>query len=106
MIKQLLLSFGKKMTIEWDAEKIGNLDPELLKNVIDNMKNKVHEQPSVAVRFGTTGEGKRPNYEIVLRFAYSAVAKSHERDLKVDKYADENLSREFSLTEIEEILAL
>lgn len=31
------------MTIERDAEKIGNPDPELLKNVIDNMKNKVHE---------------------------------------------------------------
>lgn len=102
MIKQLLLS-GKKMTIEWDAEKIGNLDPELLNNVIANMKNKVLEQPSVAVRFGTTGEGKRPNYEIVLRFAYSAVSKPHERDLKVDKYADEKLSRESSLAEIKKI---
>ena len=61
---------------------------------------------NVYVRFGTTGKGVRPNYEIVAesQFTYSAKSTEHQLETSIHQYKDENLSEErFSLATITQL---
>lgn len=89
--------------IVWDKDKILGIDADCLQNIISNMESYNHPDARIGVRLGTTGEGVRPNYEIVLSFAYSSISKPHE--IIKDKYRDENLSPTFSLEQIKQILS-
>ncbi|PZN71174.1 MAG: hypothetical protein DM484_27185 [Candidatus Methylumidiphilus alinenensis] len=88
--------------IIWDKDKILGIDADCLQNIMSNMESYNRPDARIGVRLGTTGEGVRPNYEIVLSFAYSSSCKPHE--LIEDKYNDENLSPVFSLEKIKQIL--
>ena len=88
--------------IVWDSDKILGIDTDCLQNIISNMESYKHPDARIGVRLGTKGEGVRPNYEIVLSFAYSSISKPHE--LIEDKYNDENLSSVFSLVQMKQIL--
>jgi len=49
-----------KIFIVWDEERLGGLSPVFLKKVFQNMR----DDKDAMVRFGTTGKGIRPSYQI------------------------------------------
>lgn len=83
------------MSIEWTKENIGKLDPGFLAKVIARM----HWDGTV--RFGTTGDGIRPNYQICRKrvpVAYSGL--NHEPFPSSEQFDATKLSGEFSLHEL------
>ena len=90
------------LNIVWDKDKILGIDADCLQNIISNMESYNLPDARIGVRLGTKGEGVRPNYEIVLSFAYSSISKPHE--LLEVKWNDENLSPVFSLEKIKQFL--
>ena len=90
--------------LNWKLENLSSLSSSLLKNVRKNMRTKEY-QPTV--RFGTTGTGEFPNYQI--KFINDTVityqSRSHKKYTGTDVFDDNNLSRPFTYAEIDEVIA-
>jgi len=84
------------MSIEWTKESIGKLDPAFLAKVVARM----HWDGTV--RFGTTGDGIRPNYQICLAdkepVAYNGA--NHEQFPATERFDEAKLSEEFRFDEL------
>ncbi len=88
--------------LEWNEETLPSLTRKFLRNVHEKMR---HDDSTV--RFGLTGNGSNPNYEVEFpngrKLAYSGL--SHEQDTRTDKFDGSNLSNEFSRQQIAEARA-
>ena len=87
--------------LEWNEGNLPALKKLFLMRVRNNMR------AGSTVRFGLTGNGSNPNYEIVLssglRLAYNGL--SHDRDSRADVFEENNISQPFALDQIEEAIA-
>ncbi len=88
--------------LEWNEETLPSLTRKFLRNVHDNMRH-----DDTKVRFGLTGNGSNPNYEVEFpngrKLAYSGL--SHEQSTRTDTFDESNLSHKFSRQQIAEARA-
>jgi len=84
--------------IEWNEEKIKNLGRTFLREVMRNMRSK-----ESTVRFGETGQGIAPNYQVTFPNGVVMVRNgiSHGSFKQVDEFNLDNLSKIFTYVEIE-----
>lgn len=100
------------MKYEWTEEKIVAKGYAFINSVIQNMGG----HASSIVRFGTEGNGNIPNYQIdktldlfgqVKKITELYQSQSHKQiNTKVVEFNSENLSRPFSLSEMEALKKL
>lgn len=87
--------------IEWTMDKLASLGIVSLRYILGKMRNE-----EASVRFGTTGTGTYPNYQV--KFSNGVVmtyqSKSHEKYSGADVFTDSNLSNDFSYSEILEAM--
>ena len=85
----------------WNNTEIANkLRGDFLTKVIENMR--IYPEPMV--RFGITGEGIQPNYEIISESkSYTYLGSNHQPNETIKKYDDDKLSESFSLKILSEL---
>jgi len=90
--------------LHWDTNSIRDLDPRYLREVLAKLKG-----PNSTVRFGLTGSGQAPNYQVTrVRGgpAYMYSGQSHEPYHSHEPFEDGNLSATaFGPVQIREALA-
>ena len=87
------------MSYVWTDDNLPELGRTFLRNVLQNMRN----YEGTTVKFGITGKGIKPNYQVtypngVKRNINGA---SHDEDKRTDEYDKEKISKEFSLAQIQ-----
>lgn len=91
------------MAIKFESpEHLRKLPVSYLLDVKKNMQSGGTNTKLTTIRFGETGSGCRPNYEIKFSNGNSVAYNSsnHQHDSKVKVFKAKNVSREFSLLEI------
>lgn len=85
------------MSILWNEENLSLLGKNFLSNVINNMRFE-----GSVVRFGETGTGTRPNYQITFPNGriWTIRGSSHETYEDTDKFNIEKISDPFSFAVI------
>ena len=90
--------------IEWNQSNLSSLGVVFIRNVINHMRGREES----TVRFGITGEGISPNYQVT--FPNSLVrairGSSHEAYEQTDEFEDGRLSEVFSLTDMQRVFEL
>ncbi len=83
------------------VQAIQNADNAYQDGVIQNLRELEAEGGKAAVRFGLTGEGQTPNYQIEVTYTFKGVNhESHERQA----FKEGNITeRKFSLEELNRI---
>lgn len=85
--------------LEWNEETLPSLTRKFLRNVHEKMR-----RDDSTVRFGLTGNGTSPNYEVEFKdgrkLAYSGL--SHEQTTRTEKFDENKLSLQFSRQQIAE----
>ena len=83
------------MSIQWNEENLTLLGKSFLSNVISNMRFE-----DSLVRFGETGKGTRPNYQITFpnQRVWTIRGASHETYEDAEKFNSERISKPFSLS--------
>ena len=83
------------MSIQWNEENLSLLGKKFLSNVISNMRFE-----GSVVRFGETGKGTQPNYQITFpnERVWTIRGSSHETYEDAEKFNIEKISDPFSLT--------
>ena len=89
--------------LEWDLDNIIMLGKLFLRNVESNMNN--YEDSTV--RFGITGKGIQPNYEITYPKGTIHIfsGASHKIYHSVDKFNKSRISEPFTFSQIQEALS-
>jgi hypothetical protein len=95
---------------EYFEKKVPELDPVFLAKVFDNMQ-RCSSKSEVIVKFGTKGNGTRPNYQIeyidkskvIKTTKFHGVNHTENSQGDNDSYNPDNLTRSFSLQEIERL---
>lgn len=84
--------------IEWNEETVPTLGRVFLRHVIDHMRG--HSKSTV--RFGKTGQGIMPNYQVIFPNGVTRTLRgsSHDTFEQTDAFDEERISRPFSLAEI------
>jgi hypothetical protein len=89
-------------TICWEESNLSNLGLVFLRHVRENMRGR---EESI-VRFGQTGTGVQPNYEV--RYPNGVVrpirGSTHDGFDGPENFDASNLSREFNLRQIDEAI--
>jgi hypothetical protein len=82
------------MSIQWSEENLSLLGKSFLSNVISNMRFE-----DSLVRFGETGKGAQPNYQITFpnQRIWTIRGSSHETYEDAEKFNSERISIPFSL---------
>lgn len=82
------------MSIQWNKDNLALLGKSFLSNVFSNMR---FEDSSV--RFGETGNGTQPNYQIIFpnERVWTIRGSSHETYEDAEKFNTEKISEPFSL---------
>lgn len=85
------------MSIQWNKENLPLLGKSFLSNVISNMRFEESR-----VRFGETGKGTQPNYQITFpnQRVWTIRGSSHETYEDAEKFNSERISNPFSLAAI------
>ncbi len=87
--------------LEWTEENLPQLGKLFLLSVEQNMRH-----DDTKVRFGLTGTGARPNYEVEFpngrRLAYGGL--SHEQDTRADTFHEKRISQAFSRQQISDAI--
>ena len=86
----------------WTTGKLPELGLMFLRNTLDKM------HPGWTVRFGTTGKGLKPHYQIRNSQGKDLTFNglSHEKFIDQDVFNDDNLSRGFDYDEITTALGI
>lgn len=86
------------MAIKWTEENLPNLGRVFLRNVRDHMRNKDES----TVRFGETGYGSQPNYQVTFPNGVTRTIRgsSHEAYEQAEEFDDEKISEPFNLAAI------
>lgn len=89
------------ISIRWDMENMSKLGRLFLRNVIDNMRN----FEEAKVRFGETGQGIQPNYQVTFPngIVRTFRGSSHKPFSQAEEFNLDNLSEAFSLEDIKNI---
>lgn len=82
----------------WNETELSHLGRDFLREVLAKM----NKDTNIEVRFGVTGEGKRPNYMVTMTDGSEHPYKgtNHEADTNIEKYSDNRLSKKFKYSEI------
>ncbi|OQX00348.1 MAG: hypothetical protein BWK80_62070 [Desulfobacteraceae bacterium IS3] len=94
-----------KMNNEKLVQALGQADTEYQNGVIDNLRTLGGERGNAVVRFGLTGQGQTPNYQIEVMmddgkaYAHTFNGKNHEPHT-TDSFNKNNISKGFSLKEL------
>lgn len=85
--------------IEWNESNLPNLGRVFLRKVLDNMRPEISNS---TVRFGQTGQGIRPNYQVTFENGVTRAlnGSSHEAFDGADEFNSENVSGGFSFATI------
>lgn len=85
------------MSIQWDEENLSLLGKNFLSNVISNMRFE-----GSVVRFGETGTGAQPNYQITFpnERIWTIRGSSHETYEDAEKFNTDRISDPFSFAVI------
>ena len=77
--------------------------PDYYLKVMDNMRNLRGDR---SVRFGTGGNGERPNYQVEYPDGRKVpyFSSNHQINREVDAYDPEHLSRSYSFLEVRELM--
>ncbi|MFT7683990.1 hypothetical protein [Moritella dasanensis] len=95
----------------WTKERIAQKGSVFLQSVLNNMGSK---SLNATVRFGTTGTGDLPNYQVKKEFGPIAPdrhlitvyqSRSHKKYTGTAVFNEDNLSEEFTYADIIEMLA-
>jgi len=90
----------------WTKERVTQMGPKFLQGVLANMGSK---NLNGTVRFGTSGKGEVPNYQVKTEFGPIAPgrclikvfqSKSHKEYNGTEVFNDDNLSDEFTHADI------
>lgn len=88
--------------LDWNELKLADLGRSFLSKVFDNMRN----QPSATVRFGKTGTGVRPNYQVTFPIEGGEPIKhprrgsTHKRYQDTEAFNEERISDPFTYEQI------
>ena len=85
--------------IEWDEKTLPTLGRVFLRHVIGHMRGRAES----IVRFGITGQGVMPNYQVTFPNGVVRTLRgsSHDSFEQAEAFNEERISRPFSLTEIQ-----
>ena len=95
----------------WTKESVAQMGPKFLQSVLSNMGSK---NLNGTVRFGTSGKGEVPNYQVKKEFGPIAPdrclitvfqSRSHKKYTGTAVFNNDNLSEAFSYADIVEMLA-
>jgi len=90
--------------VEWNENNLSGLGVVFIRPVIDHMRGREES----TVRFGTTGEGIMPNYQVTFPNGVIRAIRgsSHEAYEQTDEFEDGRLSEPFSLADMQRIFEL
>ncbi len=102
--------------LNWNKEKLSQLDSLYLKNVIENVKRGRDQAIDAEIRFGETGTGQSPNYQInfppnankpdgVVLIFRGMTHKTFELD-DSNEFNNEKISEPFKLIDLESALEI
>ncbi|HID36032.1 MAG TPA: hypothetical protein EYP39_01435 [Ghiorsea sp.] len=88
--------------VEWDENNLSGLGSVFIRNVVNHMRGREES----TVRFGITGEGISPNYQVTFPngLVRAIRGSSHEAYEQTDEFVDEKLSEVFSLADMQRVL--
>jgi len=86
--------------IKWDQDNLHTLGRHFLRNVLGNMRG----NENTLVRFGETGQGIQPNYQVTFPNGVTRVLRgsSHEAFQQVDEFDSGKISQPFNLATVTE----
>lgn len=84
--------------LDWKKENISQLGKTYLRTVLEHMRGREES----TVRFGRTGQGIAPNYEVTLPngTTLTYLGLSHNRSDQIDSFDSANTSRPFTVEEV------
>ena len=87
--------------LDWTLDSLPSLGRTFLRHVIDHMRGRDES----TVRFGVTGQGISPNYQV--KFPNGVIrtirGSSHDAFEQADEFEAGKISREFSLAEMQQV---
>ncbi|MFB2733757.1 hypothetical protein [Shewanella mangrovisoli] len=85
--------------IEWNEDSLPTLGRVFLRHVIGHMRGRSES----TVRFGVTGQGIMPNYQVTFPNGVTRTLRgsSHDAFEQADAFDEERISRPFFLAEIQ-----
>ena len=85
------------MSCSWNENNLSDLGRVFLRNVRDNMRDKVKS----TVKFGTTGKGEIPNYQVTYpNGLIRTIRGSSHKNMNEDQFNNKTTSEDFTFAQL------